>query len=836
MRPRVSLCLIAKNEEGNLSTCLGSVADLVDEMIVVDTGSTDRTREEAARLGARVLDFTWVDDFAAARNESLCHAAGAWIFWLDGDESLDAENRERLRSLFAGLKEENAAYVMQQRSVSNRDPGEASIFAQVRLFRNLPHIRWQYRIHEQILPALERANTIIRWADVFIEHAGYQDPAVYQHKQQRNLQLLLRQDAERPEDPLTLFNLGLTHLALGRVADAMPYLQRSLKLSSPTLSLVRKLYALLAKGHLQLGKREAALAMCRTGLARYPEDVELLSLEAGILSERGDLAGTEGCLLRILQTPPQQYFAASLDVGLRGYKSRHNLALIYRAQKREADAENQWRAALAERPDYAPALLELGNLYLAQGRREDLEAVVGQLAASPQGQAGAAQLRALAYLATQDLGAARRALEDAVARWPHELQLNVLLSRVLLRESRDGAAIERALRGILALDPYHLEARNNLTVFLRQHGREADSIPAAIANELFQRAEKAFRTANYADAAALYRCLLHARFQPGVMHYRLAMVANVQGDFAGAWELHLQAIAIDPALSSQITPPESPHHHIVCRPTYDIEEVAACPVCGGTSQAAMMVVNCLSFNHYHPSLHPVRRWVRCVTCGHGFANPRPGPAALRQAYEDPPPAHLLSWTYDRLTLFSDIVHDLWQRLPGGSLLDVGAGNGALAGVAVDYGYRVCALDVHPAYADHVRRLGVEFLLGDVSSYDFGSRRLDVITLGDVIEHLAEPSQLMKKLASVLKPDGLIWLSTPNYEGVWTRSMREQDAMWMEGEHLQLFCLASLRRLLADHGLAIVDYRLSKRFVGCAEVVIQRAVKAAGESPAVPRIP
>src|SRR5258708_3961820 len=103
MRPRVSLCMIAKNEEANLPICLGSVADLADEMILVDTGWRDRAGEVAAVLGARVFDFAWVDSFAAARNESLRHATGAWIFWLDGDEWLDAANRQLLRELFAKL-------------------------------------------------------------------------------------------------------------------------------------------------------------------------------------------------------------------------------------------------------------------------------------------------------------------------------------------------------------------------------------------------------------------------------------------------------------------------------------------------------------------------------------------------------------------------------------------------------------------------------------------------------------------------------------------------------------------------------------------------------------
>src|SRR6516164_2873056 len=115
MRLRVSLCMIVKDEAANLPACLGSVADLVDEMIVVDTGSTDDTKTVAERLGANVYDFDWVDHFAAARNESIRHATGDWVFWLDGDERLDDDNRGKLRALFERLCDENAAYAMKQR-------------------------------------------------------------------------------------------------------------------------------------------------------------------------------------------------------------------------------------------------------------------------------------------------------------------------------------------------------------------------------------------------------------------------------------------------------------------------------------------------------------------------------------------------------------------------------------------------------------------------------------------------------------------------------------------------------------------------------------------------
>src|SRR5439155_7684297 len=127
-----------------LASCLRSVADLVDEMIVVDTGSTDRTTEVARQAGAKVFDFVWVDSFAAARNESLRHATGQWIFWLDADERLDEANRQRFRRLLAGVKDENVVYVMRQFSRLEAATRAAAQVDQVRLFRNRPDVRWEY--------------------------------------------------------------------------------------------------------------------------------------------------------------------------------------------------------------------------------------------------------------------------------------------------------------------------------------------------------------------------------------------------------------------------------------------------------------------------------------------------------------------------------------------------------------------------------------------------------------------------------------------------------------------------------------------------------------------
>jgi tetratricopeptide (TPR) repeat protein len=483
--PRLSVTVIARDEEATLPACLASAAGLADEVVVVDTGSADRTRDVAAAHGARVLDFPWRDDFAAARNEALRHATGDWVLWLDADDRLDDANRDKLRDLLAGLGDDNAAFVLKNRSGHGRD---ATTVDQVRLFRNHPDARWEYRVHEQILPALRRAGFALHFTDIVIHHAGYQDPALTRRKLERNLRLLLLEQAEQPDDPFTLFNLGWAHAELGRPAEALPHLLRSLERSQPGDSIVRKLYALVAGCHRRLGRPAEALAACRLGRVHYPDDEELLLLQGSLHAEQGDAAGAEACWRRLPDgagpgaapagagLPPLGDGAfRSVPEGLRGRLARHCLAGLCRAQGRDAEAEAHWRAALDDDPSFLPAVVGLAELFLARGRWDDLEQAADRLAQEPDGACEAAVFRARGLLARRDFPAARRLLDETAARFPRALPPRVVLTHVLLQEGGDPAAAERALREVLDRDPSQAESWRNLAVLLRHQGRLAEA-------------------------------------------------------------------------------------------------------------------------------------------------------------------------------------------------------------------------------------------------------------------------------------------------------------------------------------------------------------------------
>ena len=212
--PSISLCMIVKDEEANLGACLESARDLVDEICVVDTGSSDATVRIAREHGARVRDVAWNDSFAEARNHSLDMARGEWILILDADERLAPESHGPLRRLAAGERDTPArgrepriaVIAAHARLIDHLGGGATRASWVARFFRNAPDHRFVGAIHNRLGPAFdERAarpeNKIVLCDDFLIEHFGYR-PEVWDAKQKtaRTVRLYERALAEDPDD------------------------------------------------------------------------------------------------------------------------------------------------------------------------------------------------------------------------------------------------------------------------------------------------------------------------------------------------------------------------------------------------------------------------------------------------------------------------------------------------------------------------------------------------------------------------------------------------------------------------------------------------------------
>ncbi|HEY3365237.1 MAG TPA: glycosyltransferase [Symbiobacteriaceae bacterium] len=353
MKPGLSLCLIAKDEADMLPRCLGSVAGVVDEIILVDTGSTDGTPSVAEGYGARVIHQPWAGDFAAARNAGLAEATQAWILVLDADEELHPDDRTRIGPLLLAGNVE--AYFATLVHFVGELPGpDMELGYSPRLFRNRPAYRYHGRIHER----LELPEDRIRPGGLRILHYGYLKPVVTARaKRQRNLTLLetalaeqasMEQGtAERPDDPLLQYYLGNEYRALGREQDAIA----AYRAAKPGALAGGYLYATrlmkqLALALLATGDPAAALAEAAAGLAHFADFTDLVYLQGQALSRLGRLPEAIGAFHECLAMGPAAappHFGA--DPGMGGWKALQALGAIHERRGEREKAEGCYRKA-----------------------------------------------------------------------------------------------------------------------------------------------------------------------------------------------------------------------------------------------------------------------------------------------------------------------------------------------------------------------------------------------------------------------------------------------------------------------------------------------------------
>ena len=226
--PTIAACMIVKNESEFIRSAIESVRDAVDEIVVVDTGSTDDTVQIAQRAGARVHHFSWVNDFSAARNASLDYATSDWVLILDADERLTKNSHVALKAVVENHHYDDIQKVF---CVQIKNYTRAGVFQSDgfsgRLFRRMPEMRFEGRVHEEVGRHLGTDYRL----DIVFEHFGA-DPDVIAEKgkDQRNLELLRHRIAEQPDDLVSWFYLASQHWIGKRIGDASKAFERVVRL------------------------------------------------------------------------------------------------------------------------------------------------------------------------------------------------------------------------------------------------------------------------------------------------------------------------------------------------------------------------------------------------------------------------------------------------------------------------------------------------------------------------------------------------------------------------------------------------------------------------------
>jgi hypothetical protein len=204
--PSWSLAMIVRDAEEQIGDVLDDAASFCDELIVVDTGSIDATKAVALSHGAKVFEFPWIDDFAAARNESFSHCTGQWIVWLDADDRVPPESQKAFLDLKSELQlgpPVDAVMIPYKVHFAQTDPAMCTFsFDRERVLRRVAAPVWQGKVHE----CVGVSGPIRRWPQAWIEHRPRSESTP--HKVGRNLRILEVAVAEGDRSPRTLFYLG----------------------------------------------------------------------------------------------------------------------------------------------------------------------------------------------------------------------------------------------------------------------------------------------------------------------------------------------------------------------------------------------------------------------------------------------------------------------------------------------------------------------------------------------------------------------------------------------------------------------------------------------------
>jgi glycosyltransferase involved in cell wall biosynthesis/Flp pilus assembly protein TadD len=473
--PRLSVCLIVRNEASHLSRCLQSVRGLADEIVVVDTGSTDDTVAIARHHGARVSTFAWQDDFSVARNASIEQAKGEWILALDADESIAEGDHAVIRREIA--RDDIDAQLVPQRHYLPADtvligwqPGPGGYaeggpypgFVDVdcrRLFRRVPWLRFRKPVHEELV-SLDAARPLreTRGAWVIHHYGKLGGREVLRAKGDAYLRIGHKKAESCPRDPQAHFEVGVQYAELGEHASAIACFEQALQLSPR----FRDAQLRIGLCHFERKDYRAALSALRESARTLPEHAADIALaEGNTHRELGDFDASVSAFRRALAASPGLPSAAI------------NLALVYASQRRFVDGV----ACLGESLDMFPHHTELrvlrGSLHVDAGDEDSALCDLERAPSDPR----ALRIRAR-ILAQHRRFADARACLTALPVDAEDPQMAALLGAVALGLGEVAVAVDH-LRRSVAGHPTP-DATLNLSTALEAHNDRPGALDAAV--------------------------------------------------------------------------------------------------------------------------------------------------------------------------------------------------------------------------------------------------------------------------------------------------------------------------------------------------------------------
>jgi tetratricopeptide (TPR) repeat protein len=360
---RLSVCMIVKNEAAMLGRCLESVSGCADEIIVVDTGSTDDSVSIAKSAGALVVESDWRDDFSYSRNISLRRASGNWLLWLDADDVVPSVSIPQINVLKQTPPDRVLGFV-----VKNEKPGSTgSEFMQARMFPNRPDIFFERRIHEQMMPSALRLGMKLEETDVVVEHHGYADPARVKDKADRNVRLLLDEWDPAAPDAVMAIEIADSYSMLGQWAEAERWYTAALAVpgceaGQPDIAS----QAFLGIGNIRnrQEKYPEAAEYCGKALALCPGRADALFSLAVAQDMAGDLAAAADTLKKILAGGGGAVLKVGVDFREARIKAYLRLERILGDLKKNSEALAMAREAVQALPE-RPEILDMqGRLLL----------------------------------------------------------------------------------------------------------------------------------------------------------------------------------------------------------------------------------------------------------------------------------------------------------------------------------------------------------------------------------------------------------------------------------------------------------------------------------------